>query len=314
MKFKIILIGLLLLPIFAVSNSFAQEMEVIYYHNDTLGSPRAATDETGKKVLWRENYAPYGKKLENQQGEKGNHIGYTGKPHERITGFTYLNARYYDPVIGRFMAVDPVEYIDRGTKHFNRYAYAYSNPYKYTDPSGEAGIIGGIVGVGLEVGIQAYTGKFDPVAIGVSFGLGLVGANLVDKISKIATLAKAAKVTAEVATEAAVSVAKQGITDGEVALDKVAADVFGAGVAKVAEKTVKAVSKLQKSYIDKVSASKRARNIADKGRKRKAQEDRASAAEQSANDHGGAQAAAIGAASGSLGSKAAEKASSSENE
>jgi RHS repeat-associated protein len=137
MKFKIILIGLLLLPIFAVSNSFAQEMEVIYYHNDTLGSPRAATDETGKKVLWRENYAPYGKKLENQQAESGNHIGYTGKPHERITGFTYLNARYYDPVIGRFMAVDPVDFRQKGEQYFQRYTYADNNPYKYTDPTGE---------------------------------------------------------------------------------------------------------------------------------------------------------------------------------
>ncbi len=129
-----------LLPVFWASHSVAQDMEIIYYHNDTLGSPKAATDEDGD-ILWRENYAPYGKKLENEEAEKGNHIGYTGKPHERITGFTYLNARYYDPVIGRFMAVDPVEYIDNGSLHFQRYTYAYNNPYKYIDPHGDIAFV-----------------------------------------------------------------------------------------------------------------------------------------------------------------------------
>ena len=109
---------------------------IFHHYNDTLEAPRAATDEAGN-LLWRENYAPFGKKLENENAELGNHIGYTGKPHERITGFTYLNARYYDPLIGRFMAVDPVGYLDRGEQYFQRYTYTDNNPYKYTDPSGK---------------------------------------------------------------------------------------------------------------------------------------------------------------------------------
>ncbi|WP_252730795.1 RHS repeat-associated core domain-containing protein [Colwellia sp. E2M01] len=49
-----------------------------------------------------------------------------------------MQARYYDPVIGRFYSNDPVD----STRHnsvvhgFNRYAYANNNPYKYTDPDG----------------------------------------------------------------------------------------------------------------------------------------------------------------------------------
>jgi hypothetical protein len=35
------------------------------------------------------------------------------------------------------MAVDPVEYIDRGQGYFQRYTYADNNPYKYTDPTGQ---------------------------------------------------------------------------------------------------------------------------------------------------------------------------------
>ncbi|MFC4701391.1 RHS repeat-associated core domain-containing protein [Glaciecola siphonariae] len=48
----------------------------------------------------------------------------------------------YDPVIGRFYSNDPVGALCHGqreeyVKGFNRYAYTYNNPYKYTDPDGK---------------------------------------------------------------------------------------------------------------------------------------------------------------------------------
>jgi len=45
-----------------------------------------------------------------------------------------MQARYYDPVIGRFYSNDPIGF--RDVHSFNRYAYANNNPYKYTDPDG----------------------------------------------------------------------------------------------------------------------------------------------------------------------------------
>jgi len=45
-----------------------------------------------------------------------------------------MQARYYDPVIGRFYSNDPVGFTNVHT--FNRYAYANNNPYKYGDPDG----------------------------------------------------------------------------------------------------------------------------------------------------------------------------------
>jgi uncharacterized protein RhaS with RHS repeats len=46
-----------------------------------------------------------------------------------------MQARYYDPVIGRFYSNDPIGFV--GDVHsFNRYAYVGNNPYKYTDPTG----------------------------------------------------------------------------------------------------------------------------------------------------------------------------------
>jgi uncharacterized protein RhaS with RHS repeats len=47
-----------------------------------------------------------------------------------------MQARYYDPVIGRFYSNDPVGF--RDIHSFNRYAYVNNNPYKYVDPFGMA--------------------------------------------------------------------------------------------------------------------------------------------------------------------------------
>jgi uncharacterized protein RhaS with RHS repeats len=47
-----------------------------------------------------------------------------------------MQARYYDPVIGRFYSNDPIGF--RDVHSFNRYAYANNNPYKYIDPDGRA--------------------------------------------------------------------------------------------------------------------------------------------------------------------------------
>jgi len=49
-----------------------------------------------------------------------------------------MQARYYDPVIGRFYSNDPVGYTAKNpVMSFNRYMYANNNPYKYVDPDGK---------------------------------------------------------------------------------------------------------------------------------------------------------------------------------
>jgi RHS repeat-associated protein len=103
-----------------------------YIHTDALGSVVAITDEH-RNVIERREYEPYGAQLTPtvQDGP-----GYTGHVQDAATGLTYMQQRYYDP-LGRFLSVDPVTADGSGNmRHFNRYAYAYNNPYKFTDPDG----------------------------------------------------------------------------------------------------------------------------------------------------------------------------------
>lgn len=109
---------------------------VTYYHNDALGSPVAATDASGA-VVWREAYKPFGSRIKREATD-GNTLWYTGQEEDPDIGLMYYGARWYDPEIGRFMAVDPVGFDPQNVQSFNRYAYANNNPYRYVDPDGRS--------------------------------------------------------------------------------------------------------------------------------------------------------------------------------
>ena len=55
---------------------------------------------------------------------------------DTATGLTYMQARYYDPVIGRFLSIDPVNFSPGRPDMFNRYAYVANDPLNMVDPDG----------------------------------------------------------------------------------------------------------------------------------------------------------------------------------
>lgn len=122
----------LLIAVIASVGANAVE-KVTYIHTDALGSPMAGSDANGD-LVWKEDYRPYGEPIRKQPS--GNKLWYTGKPYDDDIGLSYYGARWYDPAIGRFMGVDPVEVIPENIHHFNRYVYANNNPYRYIDPDG----------------------------------------------------------------------------------------------------------------------------------------------------------------------------------
>ncbi len=63
--------------------------------------------------------------------------GYTGHEHLTLFGLVNMNARLYDPVVGRFLSPDPRVQNPGDSQNYNRYSYCLNNPLRYVDPSGE---------------------------------------------------------------------------------------------------------------------------------------------------------------------------------
>ena len=63
---------------------------------------------------------------------------YTGQRSlEASLGSLYhYQARWYSPVLGRFLSPDPIVPEPGNPQALNRYSYVYNNPYVYVDPSG----------------------------------------------------------------------------------------------------------------------------------------------------------------------------------
>ena len=80
-----------------------------------------------------------------------NPFRYRGYYYDADMQLYYLQTRYYDQKIGRFINADSVDYIDQETINgLNFYAYCNNNPVNYYDPSGQVVITIGI-GFGLAI-------------------------------------------------------------------------------------------------------------------------------------------------------------------
>ena len=100
-----------------------------YYHLDEQNSTAYITGRGGE-IENRYEYDAFGV-LKNSMEEFHNRILYTGQQYDQTSGQYYLRARFYNPVLGRFVQED--EYRGDG---LNLYAYCKNNPVVYYDPSG----------------------------------------------------------------------------------------------------------------------------------------------------------------------------------
>ncbi|MEI6331349.1 MAG: putative Ig domain-containing protein [Pseudanabaena sp. ELA645] len=137
-----------------------------FYHTDALGSTRVVTDNVGL-ITDRYTYDAFGVLLD-QSGTFGNSSQFAGEQRDSATGLDYLRARYYDPLLGRFVSKDAFGGVIERPMSQNSYLYADANPVNNTDPSGYFTM--GDVSATLSVlSTLAASG-------GVGFGVGYIGA------------------------------------------------------------------------------------------------------------------------------------------
>ena len=105
-----------------------------YYGYDAHGDVRLLMDGTGA-VTDTYDYDAWGNLIAST-GTTPNFYLYQGEQYDAESKLYYLRARYYDPLSGRFLTVDPLA--DEGQRP---YLYASADPVNGHDPTGEQDLI-----------------------------------------------------------------------------------------------------------------------------------------------------------------------------
>lgn len=144
---------------------------VVEIHNDNMVIRQIGRDEQGSitslidtKSIKRYHYTPWGgycdadghvidEEYHNGSSNKFFYRGFLGQEHYTDYGLINLNARMYNPHIGRFLTPDPVFDASRSILNFNPYVYGNNSPSIYTDSDGRLPILAwaGIMVFGFEV-------------------------------------------------------------------------------------------------------------------------------------------------------------------
>jgi len=182
--------------------------EAKYMLGDNLGSTNVILDAAGNEVQ-RLAFDPWGMRTNADPGTSVNQItnkGYTGHEMDDETGVVNMNARIYDPYLGRFLSPDTLVPNPYDLQQYNRYSYVSNNPLKFVDPSGncakpsnnpnsscyEPNLFGSAAGSGFSVSVCAGLGPVS-VCAGRGGGSGGLGGGIsvspLDALEQIATAA-----------------------------------------------------------------------------------------------------------------------------
>lgn len=129
------------------SRTFSVGGEAVAIRDDT-GIDTVAVDHHATLVVLvdgatanvtRRRYSPFGEQFGSPPGWPSDRE-FLGKIKDP-TGYSHVEAREYDPTLGRFLSVDPIADFT-GSQQINGYAYANNNPVTMSDPSGLFGVFG----------------------------------------------------------------------------------------------------------------------------------------------------------------------------
>ncbi|MEQ1718706.1 MAG: RHS repeat-associated core domain-containing protein, partial [Hyphomicrobium sp.] len=144
----------------------------MFWQPDANGSVISST-WAGGGLMFKENYQPYGSQL-NGTAAPWTKLAFAGRTQDK-TDLIYMGGRYYNPVIGRFLSMDPKEADPSDLHSLNRYAYANNNPYRYVDPDGYSPVDLVFFAIdAVKLGAAIYTGG-DVAGAAIDLGLSAVG-------------------------------------------------------------------------------------------------------------------------------------------
>lgn len=152
----------------------------VHYAPNTVITPRTTSTYTYVKNLQGDvirildaggdtvveyTYDPWGKPTVTGDEDLAalNPCSYRGYDYDEETGYYYLQSRYFDPQIGRFINADDTSFLGVGetVNGFNLFVYCQNSPISYFDPCGFVAVrvlvtaaIGGVVGAVLEIVLQ----------------------------------------------------------------------------------------------------------------------------------------------------------------
>ncbi len=110
-----------------------QNNSVFFTLNDHLGGAVSnfgaswGTRQTRRDAWGQERY---------RNGTIISNYAFTGQRWDERLGLYDYNARYYDPVLGRFLSADTIIPDGTNPQHFSRYTYVSNSPPNYIDPDG----------------------------------------------------------------------------------------------------------------------------------------------------------------------------------
>ena len=120
-----------------------------------------------------------------------NPFRYRGYYYDTETGFYYLQTRYYDPSICRFINADNYELVATLSTvpgQLNMYAYCGNNPIMYTDPTGEAFFTSLLIGLLIGAAIGGAIGGVNASMQGENVVGGILSGALVGGALGVATI------------------------------------------------------------------------------------------------------------------------------
>ena len=139
------------------------QCETYYYVTNLQGDVIALLNDDGYPVV-EYAYDAWGNVVDAEDNSGKylamlNPLRYRGYVYDWETGLYYLQSRYYDPEIGRFISADSYASTGQGILGNNMFSYCNNNPVLMYDPTGELGIvtlmiIGAVVGAGIEYASQ----------------------------------------------------------------------------------------------------------------------------------------------------------------